>query len=199
MSLPRCKQKAPDIISGIPFDETESVNFVMVSKQKQRLAVSSAQISVPVTPLFHANEQTKPAPAPSTTECDNGVYSNTEGAAMSAGQKADHKGPSRSVSVSLFYSYVVVLLSDYSKQQTKLEEWFEFLQEFIDETMRHASPSRVPNRCCATCLTPDAPFQCLNCFPLSIKCQHCLVATHQHDVLHRIQVSPAHKQCLLRS
>lgn len=58
--------------------------------------------------------------------------------------------------------------------------------------MRHSSPSGVPNRSCATCSTSDAPFRCLECSPLSMYCQRCLVAAHQHNVLHHIQVSPAH-------
>src|ERR1700760_2949094 len=99
MSLPRRKRKAPDIVSGIPFDGKESVNFVTVSKQKRRIAVSSAEISVPVTPLFCIDEPTRLKPPPCTDECDDGFYSDVEGAATSAGKTADCKGPSRSVSV----------------------------------------------------------------------------------------------------
>ena len=106
MSLPRRKRKAPDIESGISFDKEESVNFITVSKQKRRIAVSTAQISVPLTPLFHTDKQTESVPAPYAAECDDGVYSDTEGTAMSAGQKPDRKGPSRSVSVSLFHFHV---------------------------------------------------------------------------------------------
>ena len=102
MSLRRRKQKAPDIVSSIPFDEKESVNLITVSKQKRRIAVSSADISVPITQEFHAGESSKSVPPSSAAECDDGEYSDAEGAATSAGQKADRKGPSRSASVRLF-------------------------------------------------------------------------------------------------
>ena len=97
------KRKAPDIVSGIPFDERETVKFVTVSKQKRRVTAVSTQISVPITPSFRAEEPSNPLPVPYTVECDAGVYSDAEEAATPpATQKADRKGPSRSVSVSPF-------------------------------------------------------------------------------------------------
>lgn len=116
MALSKRKRKAPDIISGIPFDEKESVNLVRVSKQKRRIAVSSAEISVPNTSQFGTGEQTESAPPLPPGEHDDGIHSDTEGAAASAGQKADRKGPSRSVSVSSFYPHTVSSPSDYLKQ-----------------------------------------------------------------------------------
>jgi len=104
MSLPKRKRKAPDIVSGIPFDKRESVNFITVSKQKRRVAVTSTQISVPITSLFHTEGPTRSLPPSDTAEFDVGVYSDTEEAATSpTKQTADRKGPSRSVSVSPFF------------------------------------------------------------------------------------------------
>ena len=102
MPLPRHKWKAPDIVSGIPFDGRESVNFVKVSKQKWRVTVMSTEISVPVTSLFHTEGSTKSLLPPHGMEHNTGVYSNTEETVTSTAQKADQKGPSRSALVSSF-------------------------------------------------------------------------------------------------
>ena len=118
MSLPRRKRKGPNIVSNIPFDKRESVNYVTVSKHKQRFKVKSAKISVPVTTLFHTEESTEslpPLPSFYTEEDDAGVYSDVEEAATSTTQKADRKGPSRSVSVSPFllqYSRLLISTID---------------------------------------------------------------------------------------
>jgi len=114
MSHSRRKRKAPDIVSNIPFDERESVNFITVSKQKRRITVMSTQTSVPITPLFPTEESTRSLPPSYPAECDAGVYSDTEDAATSpTAQKADRKGPSRSVSVSPFL-FGILFLSAYS-------------------------------------------------------------------------------------
>lgn len=105
MPLPGRKRKGPDIVSNIPFDERESINYVTITKHKRRFKVKSAEISVPVTALFHTEESTEslpPLPSLYTEEDDAGVYSDVEATATSTTRKADRKGPSRSVSVSLF-------------------------------------------------------------------------------------------------
>jgi len=103
MSLSRRKRKAPDIVSGVPFDRRESVNFVTVTKQKRRVAVMSTEISVPVTSLFRTEEPTGLSPPSCTVECDTSVYSDAEEAAASTTTLgAGRKGPSRSVSVRPF-------------------------------------------------------------------------------------------------
>ena len=118
MSLPRRKRKGPNIVSNIPFNKCESVNYVTVSKHKRHFKVKSAKISVPVTTLFHTEESTKslpPLPLFYTEEDDAGVYSDVEEATTSTTQKADHKGPSRSVSVSPFllqYSHLLISTID---------------------------------------------------------------------------------------
>ena len=115
MPLPGRKRKAPDIISGIPFNERESVNFVTVSKQKRRITVNTTQITVPITPLFRVEESITPSPPVCLEECDSGVYSDTEEAATPTMQNADRKGSSRSVSVSPFlyqYSYLLIPTPD---------------------------------------------------------------------------------------
>lgn len=105
MSIPRRKRKAPDIVSGIPFDERESINFITVSKQKRRVMVTSAEISVPITPLFHLGEPTASLTPPLyVEEHDSGVYSDAEEDAASTTQKKTRRGSSRSVSVSPFSS-----------------------------------------------------------------------------------------------
>ena len=103
MSLPKRKRKAPSIVSGIPFDEQESVNFVTVSKQKRRVMATSTEITVPITSSPHVEEPARSLPPLWAAEYDAGVYSDTEEAAtVPPAQKADRKGPSRSVSVSSF-------------------------------------------------------------------------------------------------
>ena len=102
MPLPtKRKRKAPDIVSGVPFDERESVNLLMVSKQKRRVTAISTEISVPITSLFHTEESTGSLPPPRPEEYGDGIYSDTEDTTTSTTQKVDRKGPSRSVSVSL--------------------------------------------------------------------------------------------------
>ena len=109
MPLPtKRKRKAPDIISGVPFNEREAVNLLMVSKQKQRITVMLTEISVPITSLFQTDEETgslppPPPPPPHAEDYGDGIYSDTEELDTSTAQKTDRKGPSRSVSVSTFF------------------------------------------------------------------------------------------------
>ena len=118
MSLPRRKRKGPNIVSNIPFDKRESVNYVTVSKHKRCFKVKLAKISVPVTTLFHTEESTKllpPLPSFYTKEDNAGVYSDVKEAATLMTQKADRKGPSRSVLVSPFllqYSHLLISTID---------------------------------------------------------------------------------------
>lgn len=88
MSLSRPKWKAPDIVSGIPFDKWESINFVMVTKQKRRVMAKSTNISIPITPLFQT-EVSDPLPHIYIKEHDASVYSDTEEAETSTMQGVD--------------------------------------------------------------------------------------------------------------
>jgi hypothetical protein len=197
MPLPRRKRKAPDIVSGIPFDEQESVNFVTVSKQKRRVTTMSTDISVPISSSSQAEEPARSLPPLWAAEYDAGVYSDTEEAAgVPPAQKADRKGPSRSVSVSLF-SFQRIHTSVLFQPQTKVDEWFKIGDKFTDDMMKDESPGRDSDRCCATCSAPDAPFRCLDCLFPSMTCQPCLIAAHKREVLHTIEVRPlvSHIRC----
>lgn len=125
MSLSGRKRKAPDIISGIPFNKRESINFVLVSKQKRGILVKSTNITIPITSLFHT-EATDPLPHIYIEEHDTDIYSDTEEAPTSVTQRADRKGPSRSVSVSrlLFWSfYLLILTADDDGGVDRISQW----------------------------------------------------------------------------
>jgi hypothetical protein len=200
MVLSKRKRKAPDIVSGIPFDERESVNLVTIdkknkqNKQKRRIVATSTEISVPITSSFLAEGPTESLPLPRAAECDVGVYSDTEEATTQTTQKPDRKGPSRSVSVSPFLLYCVRVPAHSFQLQTKMEEFVDLRDGVSDDMMKHESPSGYSDRCCATCPAANATFRCLDCLAPFMMCQPCLIAAHQSEVLHTIQVSPPHKR-----
>jgi hypothetical protein len=191
MPLPKRKRKGPIIVSGIPFDGRESVNFVTVSKHKRRVTTVSTEISVPIVPSSHAEEPARSLPPLWAAEYDTSVYSDTEeAAAVPTAQKTERKGPSRSVSVSSFSFLHAHFPVGSFQPQTKVDEWFEIGDKFMDDMMKDESPGRDSDRRCTTCSAPNALFRCLDCLFPSMTCQSCLIAAHQSEVLHTIEVSP---------
>ena len=124
------------------------------------------------------------------TEYDTSVYSNTEEATtMPTAQKTERKGPSRLVSVSSFsFQHARFSVSSF-QPQTKVDEWFKIGDKFMDNMMKDESPGRDSDRHCTMSSVLNALFRCLDCLFLSMTCQSCLIAVHQSEVLHTIEVS----------
>ena len=83
-----------------------------------------------------------------------------------------------------------------------MEEWEELANWFSDDMIWHKSPKGGAGRRCASCSAPNALFRCLDCSSPSMKCQPCIVAKHQDEVLHIIQVrtvSPMMSTALMTS
>ena len=74
--------------------------------------------------------------------------------------------------------------------QSKLTEWLAYRQTCLDELLRHdGRESSVKQDHCRTCDKNDASWKCLDCIDGGLlRCQACLVISHNCHPLHRIEV-----------
>ena len=92
MSLPKHKRKGLIIVSGIPFDRRESVNFITVSKHKRCVTTMTTEISTPIISSSRVEEPARSLAPLWATEYDTSVYSNTEEATtVPTAQKTERK------------------------------------------------------------------------------------------------------------
>ena len=100
------RRRGPDIVTDIPLNENEHFKEVTITRHKKRLHTASKPVYIPLPPTLKRAD-----PALDTVEHDGDLYSDTEGAELlPATRSREHKGPSRSVSVSrtpscLFFYY----------------------------------------------------------------------------------------------
>ena len=87
-------------MTGIPFDEDEVINKVIVTRRSGRVHTASRPVCVPLPPASQTIDTT-----PSVSEHDADVYSDTEGMELLPETRSrSRKGQSHSVSVSLMFT-----------------------------------------------------------------------------------------------
>lgn len=142
---------------------------------------SASRLSVPLVP--------QTAYEPPDDHTDIQVYSDVEGELLEKVGKKGKKKPSRSVNVCAASRSFLPYPSPKSNQQTLLEEWLQYQDEFMDEWIRLESSSQLtclPQ--CLGCATPQATFRCTDCFIQSLFCRECLVSFHRRELFHNLQV-----------
>ena len=73
--------------------------------------------------------------------------------------------------------------------QTKMMDWLSYVSIMLDELLRRdgLGDSTVPELC-TKCMTQPREYRCGDCFGGGMCCSGCMVSTHCHLPLHRLQV-----------
>ncbi|KAH8102763.1 hypothetical protein DFH11DRAFT_1735402 [Phellopilus nigrolimitatus] len=66
-----------------------------------------------------------------------------------------------------------------------LADWVPFRAAYLDELVRLDGRGMCTS--CYKCLSAEAPWRCLDCFGAPSSCEQCLVDSHNHSPLHRIE------------
>lgn len=90
-------------------------------------------------------------------------------------------------------THAVLTYCNLALAQALLRAWIPLTQEYLDEMLRQeAGSGRV---CvCDECTADTAQYRCLDCVGAPLRSSSCIVRSHEHHPLHRIQVSA--RQCI---
>lgn len=89
-------------------------------------------------------------------------------------------------------SFLLSLYMFLISTQTKLTEWIGYRDSCLDELLRHdAHGDFLGQSACSRCGEGEGVFKCKDCLTgCQLRCQGCVISTHQDHPLHRIEVSP---------
>ena len=189
MTSQKKKRGKPIIHQDIPARPS-----VVVRAQEFKQSSGSRLVSTMSLSLSSSSRSSTPLPPqtahePPVNPTDIQVYSDVEGELLEKARKKKKKKPSRSVNVSTASCSSLPYPSPKPNQQTLLEEWLQYRDEFMDEWIRLESSSQLtclPQ--CLGCTTPQATFRCVDCFVESLYCKECLLSSHRCEPFHSLQV-----------
>ena len=77
------------------------------------------------------------------------------------------------------------------RQQTRMADWLPYRSTMLDEFLRAdgLGDATTPGTC-INCAKLVGDYRCKDCFGDAMYCSGCIVASHRHLPLHRIQVRP---------
>ena len=74
-------------------------------------------------------------------------------------------------------------------RQTRMADWLAYRSVMLDEMLRlDGLGDSAALGVCFSCLASEGEYRCSDCFGGNMHCSECILSSHRHLPLHRVQV-----------